>query len=773
MIGRTISEHLKQYSKDSRPPSALRESPERTKPKDHHIFNLNLKNLAIHSKKISTNRSAKASLTTFTPHPGKAHRKLLHGSARNISQNQNPNDTPSDNSRLTIHNQTLDNKSSFQNSKQRISDSSKLKSSDIGHNKKVKKPKKISKPIQFPHKGPPNPNLKTQINPQNPQQNKPQIPNTRLTENIFSSKEKKEDLLTRAKKLCQKHDKKLFDKKHGISDAIAANNRVDDEKKDFLLLIKDKMNDDICHEKVAGKVGGKVKKLISGNIKNSLSRIRNLFDSSSGNYGFEDCMKTDRGSDRRDELGLGFRESTNRSFTTRKAKHETLVKSPLRVGAKHKDADGQEKSKRVIREKLLYTSVQTLPTPSLSSVLRPEMFNSEGFASNFLKRRLSDEDPHNLAQSTAAGMRTSKYSEKNLPNTVRVSKKKTISMTLKDFEQQGAPGLKKSKEGFKAIASHLQPENPNPNGRKERNLFKLSLDLVSKTKTNFNNDRIFLESSDTRNLRKMMQSPNVGSSLGPLTLESCSRGMTTQRSIEGLTSHRNRTNHSLSTKGFTDLNSVRHKFAADTPANFTKTLKPEILVKNVNVCQDDFYTKFGGPSQPLEKNLVLLKSSTRLNSKDKEHLQRTPNVIKRQKLVAGGDRPGTEAEKKIHLNSRKSQKDRVLKTPLSQNIVTPFVNHFTSNNNPTTTKNQGHGGTESDEKKRPRKVKRFETLPHNGHEKGTGEIVIDSSANLKFSDQEKRILTGIYNDNYHSGHGVNPADKFLTRGMLMNPDNIA
>jgi hypothetical protein len=105
--------------------------------------------------------------------------------------------------------------------------------------------------------------------------------------------------------------------------------------------------------------------------------------------------------------------------------------------------------------------------------------------------------------------------------------------------------------------------------------------------------------------------------------------------------------------------------------------------------------------------------------------------------------------------------------------VTPFVNHFTSSNNPTTTKNQGHVGTESDEKKRPRKVKRVETQPHAGHEKGFGEIVIDSSANLKFSDQEKRILTGIYNDNYQTGHGLGAADKFLTRGMLMNPDNIA
>jgi hypothetical protein len=321
---------------------------------------------------------------------------------------------------------------------------------------------------------------------------------------MFSTKEKKEDLLTRAKKLCHKHDKKIFDKKHGISDAIAASHRPADEKKDFLLLIKDKMNDDICHEKVANKAGGKPKKIISGGIKNSLSGIRNLFDSSSGYYGFEDCMKTDRGSERRDELGLGFKEATNRSFTTRKVKHDILVKSPGRVGAKHRDPDGQEKSKRVTREKLLYTSVQTIPTPSLSSVLRPEMFNSEGFASNFLKRRLSDEDPHNPAQSTAAGMRTSKYSEKNLPNTVRVNKKKTISMTLKDFEQQGAPGLKKSKEGFKAITSHLQPENPNPNARKERNLFKLSLDLVSNAKNNLNNDQIFLESSDTRNLRKIM-----------------------------------------------------------------------------------------------------------------------------------------------------------------------------------------------------------------------------------------------------------------------------
>jgi hypothetical protein len=429
-----------------------------------------------------------------------------------------------------------------------------------------------------------------------------------------------------------------------------------------LLLIKDKMNDDICHERVANKAGGKPKKLLSGNIKNSLSRIRNLFDSGSGNYGFEDCMKTDRGSERQDQHGLQLREATNRSFTTREAKHETLVKSPLRFGAKHKDYDGQEKSKRTHRDKFLYTSLQTLPTPNIGAGLRPEMFNSEGFVSNFLKRRMSDEDPHNIAQGTA-GMRSSKFSEKIVPNTMRVNKKKTISMSLKDFEQHGAPGLKKSKEGSKATASHLQPEGTNPNARKERNRFKLSLDFVSKAKNNLHNDRIFSESSDTRNLRKIMQSPNPGFSLGPLTFESYSRGLNTQRSIEGLTSHRNRTNHSLSTKGFTDLNSVRHKLAADTPANFTKTLKPEILVKNMNFSQDDFYTKFGGPSQPLEKNLVQLKSSTRLNSKDKEHLQRTPNVIKRQKVTLG-DKPGptNEAEKKIHLNSRKSQKEKHLKS---------------------------------------------------------------------------------------------------------------
>jgi hypothetical protein len=105
--------------------------------------------------------------------------------------------------------------------------------------------------------------------------------------------------------------------------------------------------------------------------------------------------------------------------------------------------------------------------------------------------------------------------------------------------------------------------------------------------------------------------------------------------------------------------------------------------------------------------------------------------------------------------------------------VTPYVNRYTSSNNPTTTKNQGGSIGESDEKKRPRKVKRYETQPHAGHEIGYGEIVIDSSANLKFSDQEKRILTGIYNDNYQTGHGLGPGDKFLTRGMLMNSDNIA
>lgn len=374
-------------------------------------------------------------------------------------------------------------------------------------------------------------------------------------------------------------------------------------------------------------------------------------------------MNTDRGSERQDQLGLQFREATNRSFTTRKAKHDTVVKSPLRVGAKQKDSDGQEKSKRTHREKLLYTSLQTLPTPSIGAGLRPEMFNSEGFVSNFLKRRLSDEDAHNPSQGTA-GMRTSKFSEKRVLNTVRVNKKKTISMNLGDFEQQGAPGLKKSKEGFKATASHLQPEGANPNVRKERNRFKLSLDLISKAKNNFHNDRIYPDSSDTRNLRKTMQSPNPGSSLAPLTFESYSRGLTTQRSIEGLTSHRNRTNHSLSTKGFTDLNSVRHKLGLDTPANFTKTMRPEILVKNMNVSQDDFYSKFGGPSQPPEKNLAQLKNSTRLNSKDKEHLQRTPNVIKRQKVSGAGDKPGptNEAEKKNHMNSRKSQKDKHLKS---------------------------------------------------------------------------------------------------------------
>jgi hypothetical protein len=203
MIGRTISEHLKQYSKDLTTPQPTRESPDRARLKDHHNFNLNLKNLAIHSKKPSTNRSAKASLTTFTPHPGKAHRKLLRpGSARNISNNLHPMNTPSDNSKLTIHNLTLDNKSCHQNSKQRISDSSKLKSSEIGNPKKVKKPKKNSKPIQLLHKGPSAISKPAQLHSANTQPGKPLISNTRLTESIFSSKEKKEDLLTRAKKLC-------------------------------------------------------------------------------------------------------------------------------------------------------------------------------------------------------------------------------------------------------------------------------------------------------------------------------------------------------------------------------------------------------------------------------------------------------------------------------------------------------------------------------------------------------------------------------------------
>ena len=172
-----------------------------------------------------------------------------------------------------------------------------------------------------------------------------------------------------------------------------------------------------------------------------------------------------------------------------------------------------------------------------------------------------------------------------------------------------------------------------------------------------------------------MHSPNVTSSLGGTNFESYSRGLTTQRSIEGMTSHRLRTNHSSSTKGVLDINSVRHKVSPELPGNFTKTLKPEILVKNMNVSQDDFYTKSGGLKEVSSKDFTALKNSQRLNAKD--HFEKTSKKnIEHEK-----------GDKKSHLNSRKSQKEKFLKTCLIGKDVSPFVNYFGGSLHPNTTKN--------------------------------------------------------------------------------------
>lgn len=185
----------------------------------------------------------------------------------------------------------------------------------------------------------------------------------RPADNIFYTKEKKEDVLTRAKKICQKYDKKIFEKKNGISETAGTNQKPHDEKKDFLLLIKEKINDEICHEKVAPKNSGKPKRILPGNMQNSLSRIRNLFETQI-NHPHEDGLKTDRGPEKHDHISTQFKEATNRSFTTRKvyttSKHDTLQKSPVRVPANTKNSDKEEKfNRRIHKEKIMFTSVAT------------------------------------------------------------------------------------------------------------------------------------------------------------------------------------------------------------------------------------------------------------------------------------------------------------------------------------------------------------------------------------------------------------------------------